>query len=179
MYTKSDPAARGVVFQTGLPPSACRKILHCRATTSVARHETQTREPHMNLIQIASACALVLIASTALAAPSVNIIVNGEVAPGVYGRVEIGGVPPPPVFYPRPVVIVRPPPRVVVEEPIYLHVPPGHAKHWSKHCREYDACGRPVYFVRSAEYEPGYRSERHEDEREHGKGRGRGHGHDD
>lgn len=122
--------------------------------------------------------ALAFAALGASAAPSVNVIVNGEVGPGVYGRVEIGnGMPVPPVYYPQPVVIVRPPPRAVVVEPIYLHVPPGHAKHWSKHCRKYDACGRPVYFVRSAEYERDYRPERDDDDEGHGKRKGHGKGH--
>jgi len=31
---------------------------------------------------------------------------------------------------------------------MYLHVPPGHEKKWRKHCAKYNACGRPVYFVR-------------------------------
>jgi hypothetical protein len=52
-------------------------------------------------------------------------------------------------------VVVAPPPGPPLA-PIYLHVPPGHAKHWKKHCHEYHACGRPVYFVKSAEYAPGY-----------------------
>ena len=134
----------------------------------------------MKTIRIITACALALCAASAQSQPSVNVIVGGEVAPGVYGRVEIGNAPPPPVFYPRPVTIIRPPPRVVVEPPIYLHVPPGHARHWSKHCRAYNACGRPVYFVRSAEYAPGYRPERHDDdEHGHDKGRGRGKDHRD
>ena len=118
---------------------------------------------------------LALTACIAQAAPSVNVIVGGEISPGVYGRVEFGNAPPPPVYYPQPVVIVRPPPQAVVVEPIYLHVPPVHAKHWRKYCRRYDACGRPVYFVRSAEYEPGYR--RDDDEEGHGKGKGHGKGH--
>lgn len=63
--------------------------------------------------------------------------------------------------YAQPVVVVQQP-RKVVQEPIYLHVPPGHAKNWSEHCQEYDACNRPVYFVKSAEYEPGYRERRDE-----------------
>jgi hypothetical protein len=63
-------------------------------------------------------------------------------------------------------VIERPPPNVVVE-PIYLHVPPGHAKNWRKHCHEYHACNRPVYFVRSKEYEPGYVRD-HGDHGDHG-----------
>ena len=91
--------------------------------------------------------------SPALAANAdVRVIVSGEVRPGVYGRVEIGGAPPPPLVYREPIVVVQPP-RAVQVQPIYLHVPPGHAKHWSKHCRKYNACGAPVYFVSSEEYE--------------------------
>lgn len=105
--------------------------------------------------------------------PTIRVSVGGEITPGVYGQVEFGNAPPPPVVYRRPVVIVPPPPRAVVVEPIYLHVPPGHAKRWSKHCREYDACGRPVYFVKSSEYEPQRRGKHGEG---HGEGRGEGHG---
>ena len=82
---------------------------------------------------------------------AVNVIVQGQVAPGVYGRVEIGSASPPPVVYAEPITIVRPATPV---QPVYLHVPPGHAKNWKKHCKKYDACGQPVYFVKSAEYEP-------------------------
>ena len=96
---------------------------------------------------------------------NVGVTISGEVRPGVYGRVDIGTAPPPPVFYPQPVVIVRQAHPVAVA-PIYMHVPPGHAKKWSKHCRKYNACATPVYFVRSAEYEPGYRQP--------GKGHGKG-----
>jgi hypothetical protein len=81
-----------------------------------------------------------------------RVILSSDVRPGIYGRVDIGGAPPPLLVYPEPVVVVRQPQSVQVQ-PIYLHVPPGHAKHWSKHCREYNACGLPVYFVKSAEYE--------------------------
>ena len=85
----------------------------------------------------------------------VNVIVQGQVAPGVYGRVDIGNAPPPVVVYEKPMIIA--PPKThsrTPVEPIYLHVPPGHARHWKKHCKKYDACGQPVYFVKSAEYEP-------------------------
>jgi len=110
---------------------------------------------------------------------SVNAMITGEVVPGVYGQVVIGGRPPPPVVYAQPVVaepvIAEPAPVVVAAppEPIYLHVPPGHARDWHHHCHEYHACNRPVYFVRSAEYEPGYRA-RHDYEE-----RGRGHEHEE
>jgi len=93
-------------------------------------------------------------------------------------QVVLGNGPPPPVVYQQPVV-VQPAPVVVGApplEPIYLHVPPGHARNWRKHCHEYHACNRPVYFVRSAEYEPGFDRERWE--REHGHDHG-DHGHHD
>jgi hypothetical protein len=106
---------------------------------------------------------------------SVSGVISGQVVPGVYGQVVFGNAPPPPVVYQQP-VLVAPPPVVVggpPMEPIYLHVPPGHAKHWSKHCHEYHACNRPVYFVRSEEYEPGFDRERWEREHGHGHGHGR------
>jgi len=87
--------------------------------------------------------------------PPVEQVIHGLPTPGVYGRIEFGTLPPPPVLYPQPVVIVKQP-RPTPVEPIYLHVPPGHAKHWDKHCRKYNACNRPVYFVKSEEYNPDY-----------------------
>lgn len=114
----------------------------------------------------------------------VNVILSGEVRPGIYGQVQLGNAPRPVLVYERPRVIVVNK-RYAHEEPVYLHVPPGHAKHWDKHCREYHACSRRVYFVRSEEYDPHYhRHENHDNdryEREHHdhhddkrKGRGRG-----
>jgi hypothetical protein len=94
--------------------------------------------------------------------------------PGFYGSIDIGGFPPPQLIYPQPVVI-EPVPVGVVREPIYLHVPPGHAKHWNKHCRKYNACGQPVYFVQDRwyqqEYVPRYR-ETHNGSHALGKGKG-------
>lgn len=66
--------------------------------------------------------------------------------PGVYGRIDIGNLPPPRVVSPQPIVIVQSP-MAVQRQPIYLYVAPGHQKHWAKHCRRYQACGQPVYFV--------------------------------
>lgn len=101
-------------------------------------------------------------------ATNVSLSVGGEVAPGVYGRVDIGNAPPP-VLYAQPMIIARPA-RPVAVQPVYMHVPPGHAKKWSKHCHKYNACAQPVYFVKSAEYDqPG----------NHGGGKGKGkHKHD-
>jgi hypothetical protein len=112
--------------------------------------------------------------------PIINLSVGGEISPGVYGQVQFGNGPPPPVVYAQPTIIAPQPPGVVVR-PLYLHVPPGHAKNWAKHCREYNACGRPVYFVKSAEYEPGYRARkdmrhRNEGRRDERRGRDKGRG---
>jgi hypothetical protein len=73
--------------------------------------------------------------------------------PGIYGRIDLGNVPVPELIYERPVVVeqVR-----VVQKPIYLHVPPGHLKNWSKHCHQYQACSRRVYFVKEEWYERTY-----------------------
>ncbi len=107
----------------------------------------------MRNILLAVSTLLILPFAPAVKAADVRVILSGEVAPGVYGRVEVGNDRPPPVVYSTPRIIVQQPQPVPVQ-PIYLHVPPGHAKHWSKHCSRYNACGTPVYFVKSAEYEP-------------------------
>jgi len=90
---------------------------------------------------------------------SLDVVIHREIRPGVYGRIEIGGAPPP-VVYAQPRIIVRQPPAAVAPTPVYLHVPPGHAKNWAKHCRKYNACSRPVYFVKSEEYSPGYKAKK-------------------
>jgi len=94
---------------------------------------------------------------------NVGVSVSGEIQPGVYGRIDIGNAPPPPVVYAQPIIIARPV-RPVPVAPLYLNVPPGHAKKWNKHCHKYNACGQPVYFVRSGEYERDshYSNRRHE-----------------
>jgi hypothetical protein len=75
--------------------------------------------------------------------------------PGFYGRIDIGDAPRPEYINPQPIVIV-PVPRGKTVEPIYLRVPPGHQKNWKKHCREYNACGQPVYFVKDNWYNDVY-----------------------
>ncbi len=127
--------------------------------------------------------------NTALAADVGVSISVGQ--PGFYGRIDIGDYPypQPRVIYSRPVIIHR---HVDVYEPIYLRVPPGHAKNWSRYCNRYDACGQPVYFVEDSwyhnDYVPLYR-ERYDDHyrggdehdnrgrgHDRGNGHGRGHG---
>ena len=75
--------------------------------------------------------------------------------PGFYGQINIGSFPRPAVIYAQPVWIQRPS-KVVHVQPVYLHIPPGHEKHWSKHCGKYGACGKPVYFVREDWYQNHY-----------------------
>ncbi|MDX1916157.1 MAG: hypothetical protein SFU55_11285 [Methylophilus sp.] len=102
---------------------------------------------------MASAIAVLVSAMPVLAADVGVSISVGQ--PGFYGRIDIGDYP-----YPQPRVIYRQPriiERVYVErEPIYMRVPPGHAKKWAKFCHRYDACGVPVYFVQDSWYEHEY-----------------------
>ncbi|UUA72980.1 hypothetical protein [Cellvibrio sp. QJXJ] len=111
----------------------------------------------------------------------INVILEGEVAPGVYGRVELGNDSRPDIYYREPMIIVSDS-KYARSRPVYLHVPPGHAKNWGKHCSKYRACDRPVYFVRSAEYDEHYSDDHGHDEHKHekndrpGKGKGQGNG---
>jgi hypothetical protein len=105
------------------------------------------------------AAALAAAIVPALAADVGVSVSIGE--PGFYGRLDIGDYPQPQVIYRQPIAIERVP---MDRSPIYLRVPPGHAKHWSKHCREYNACGERVFFVQdnwyNREYVPRYQAQR-------------------
>lgn len=99
---------------------------------------------------------ILLAAGLALAAPAFATDVGVSVhisQPGAYGRVDIGRFPQPQVILAQPIFVQ--PPTVVVQrpDPVYLWVPPGHRKNWKKHCRNYGACGVPVYFVRDDWYD--------------------------
>lgn len=121
--------------------------------------------------------------------------------PGFYGRIDIGNTQPV-LVYPQP-VIIAPPAYGVRQRPIYMRVPPGHAKDWRRYCSRYSACNQPVYFVRDddrrypSQGRPDHRHDEHrhddryhdryhdrDDHRDHdrghgkGHGKGRGHGHD-
>lgn len=122
---------------------------------------------------------LLLLAASALPAFAADVGVSVSVGqPGFYGRIDIGNAPRPVLIYPQPVVIqkvyvAQPPP------PLYLHVPPGHAQKWSKHCHKYDACSRPVYFVKDDWYNnvyvPHYQQV-HASSNSKGNGKGQGKG---
>lgn len=101
-----------------------------------------------------SLLGLALLGSGASAQPA-DVGVSIQVGqPGFYGRIDLGNAAPPPVVLAQPIWVQPAPMR---PQPIYLRVPPGHQKHWARHCREYNACGVPVYFVREDWYQQRYR----------------------
>jgi hypothetical protein len=105
--------------------------------------------------------ALAVAALPALAQTNVSIRVG---QPGFYGRLDLGDFAPAPVVYTQRPIIVREV-RHVRAQPVYLRVPPGHRKNWSRYCGRYDACARPVMFVRddwyTNTYAPRYRAHHH------------------
>lgn len=125
-----------------------------------------------------------LLASSAFAA-DVGVSVNiGQ--PGFYGRIDIGDYPRPPLVYRQPRLVEHMSPR---RPPIYLNVPPGHARNWRRYCRDYDACDERVYFVDNRwytrEYVPRYQAhargryeERRDARRDHRQTPRRGNGRD-
>ena len=119
--------------------------------------------------KLLSLVAMTLVAAPALAADVGVSIGIGD--PNFYGHIVIGNAPPPVVVYREPVVIVR---SEVVMEPIYLRVRAGHAQNWSRYCGHYNACGRPVYFVRDEYYNDVYAPHYH---KHHGNGHGKGRKH--
>lgn len=103
----------------------------------------------------------------------VNLTVGGPMAPGVYGQISVGNNPLPPIINTAPVVIGQP---VFGAAPMYLYVSTVEYRNWGRYCHRYQACGRPVYFVRVDDRDrwwerrgEGRGYERHE---EHGHDRG-------
>lgn len=147
----------------------------------------------------------VLVATSAISTPAlaVDVAINIPLGqPGYYGQIQLGD------SYPRPQLMLSTPTLAVgdlrqnTSRPLYLHVPPGHVRNWSKHCARYNACSRPAYFVKDSWYRdvyaPKYRErqeqrrkaahDRHDDDHGHkhgGKGEHKGghgkhgQGHDD
>lgn len=108
-------------------------------------------ETHMKATLLA-ASLLALSASAFAADVGVSISVG---QPGFYGRIDVGDYPAPQLMYRQPVIIERPV-RYVETAPIYLRVPPGHARNWGKHCHAYHACNQRVYFVQDRWYNNEY-----------------------
>ena len=93
--------------------------------------------------------------------------------PGYYGQLDMGRVGPPQVVYRQPVVVER---RYWNPAPMYVRVPQYQYGNWRRYCGGYNACGRPVYFVRDDWYRNVYAPRYHE-VRGHGRGDVYGHGH--
>ena len=92
---------------------------------------------------LVTALALGAIGS-AMAQPSVGLSI-GINQPGIYGQINIGALPAPALVAPQPVIIAR---GSVDAPPAYLYVPIAEQRNWRRYCGKYNACGRPVYFVR-------------------------------
>ena len=101
------------------------------------------------------AVALSLVAAPLFAADVGVSLTIGE--PNFFGHIEFGNTARPDVIYRDPVIVKKQLLHKHVE-PIYLRVRPGHEKHWRKHCHEYHACNRPVYFVKDTWYRKRYAS---------------------
>jgi hypothetical protein len=122
---------------------------------------------HMKRLLLATGLASLAISGTAFAQVAASITL-GE--PGFFGRVDIGDAPTPRFINSSPVVGISVH-GGVLPPPIYLHVRPGYERDWRHHCREYDACGQPVYFVRhdwyANTYVPHYREHHRDEHRDH------------
>ncbi len=111
----------------------------------------------MNVFRNAALVAFVVASGAAGAADTEAVaMITGAVTPGVYGRVDAARKPCRRSSMNSRCSSSAPRSNKGVVEPVYLHVPPDHAKNWKKYCSQYKACDKPVYFVKSAEYEPGY-----------------------
>lgn len=126
--------------------------------------------------------AVMLAATMAQPVQAVDVGLSLSIGqPGFYGRLDIGDYPPPKLLYRQPVLIGR---GDMHREPVYLHVPPGHAKSWRRHCGKYNACDEQVYFVQDSwyqrEYVPRYQERNFErrEEREQGRESHEGNKHD-
>lgn len=134
----------------------------------------------MKRIFFAAAAAAIFAVPAQAADVGVSISVG---QPGFYGQIDIGSFPQPPVLYRQPKIVEM---GQMNRPPIYMRVPPGHARNWKKHCREYNACGERVYFVQdgwySREYVPRYQKEhggkhgkKRDDRKDNERGQGRDH----
>jgi len=117
----------------------------------------------LNSLLALGAGTLAVLAALPARAADVGISIQFS-EPGAYGRLDIGRYPQPQLIAPEPLWIERGPAGAPPPEPLYLWVPPEHRQHWARHCREYHACGHPVYFVDHAWYQEHVIAHPHRDE---------------
>ena len=100
--------------------------------------------------------------------------------PGFYGQIDVGNAGRPRLINSNPTVLER---RYSTQAPVYLRVPPGQTRNWKRYCARYDACTRPVYFVRDDWYRdvyaPHYRNEHDNGKHDGDRGDRRDDRHDD
>ncbi|HUX73871.1 MAG TPA: hypothetical protein VMV25_08300 [Steroidobacteraceae bacterium] len=119
----------------------------------------------MKMLAIVAAVFAVGASSSAVAG-NVGVSITID-KPGLFGQINLGGIPTPQLIFARPLIAVSPP-YAVAPPPIYLHVPPGYERHWRQHCGEYHACERPVFFVQDRWYRDVYVPQRRDrDRRDH------------
>jgi hypothetical protein len=113
---------------------------------------------------LAAAAAAAAVAAPAFAGNVGVSISVGE--PGFYGQIDIGGYGRPSLVYNQAVVLA---PRYRSHAPVYIRAPRDHYRNWGRYCGRYDACSRPVYFVRDEwygnVYAPRYRHDNRRDSR--------------
>jgi hypothetical protein len=136
------PEGRGAVLLTFRSPAAF---------SSPRFPESRNEEEVMKKLLATLALTSAACAAPALAGDVGVSISIGE--PGFYGQLDIGNAYRPRVIYSEPVVIER---RYRNVAPIYVRVPVEHSRHWSRYCGRYNACARPVYFVRDDWYREVY-----------------------
>ncbi len=105
--------------------------------------------------QLLFAAALAAATSTALAHDNQGTDSIGQ--PDYYGLLDMVNYQLPQTIYRNPLAIEQVPTN---RAPVYLRVPPGHAKNWRKHCGAYHACDERALFVQddwyNREYVPRY-----------------------
>lgn len=133
------------------------------------------------LVVLAAMLAMALpLASSPAGAADIGISINmGQ--PDYYGPLEVDGYSQPRVYYREPYWVNRRQGREL--QPVYLRAPRAHRTNWSRYCRQYNACGRRVYFVQDGWYNdvyaPRYRERHGNEHRGNSRNDNRGHdGHD-
>ena len=110
----------------------------------------------MSLLSKAQSLSLALFisigAATSPAVSGVHVDI-GIGSPAYYGALPIEGVMPN-LWNASPVVAIGA--TVLGLAPIYLTVPNAHRLHWKEYCDRYNACERPVYFVKRPWYDKHY-----------------------
>jgi hypothetical protein len=125
-----------------------------------------------HLVALALALTVGAIGSAA-AQPSVGVTI-GINQPGVYGQIHIGNLPPPALVAPHPLHARR---GRTAAPPVYVYAPDAQRRDWRRYCGRYDACDRPVYFVREDWVRARYEREHPGWDRGQGRGHARGHEH--